>query len=68
MSNRGASELVMASSRGDHPSVICAVGARSARAAEFLMTHGVEAVNVAGGTKAWIGAGRPVETGEEPVA
>ena len=43
--------------------VICAVGNRSARAVEFYLRQGIDAVNVAGGTKAWIEAGHPVETG-----
>lgn len=43
--------------------VICAVGGRSAKAAEFLRMQGIDAVNVAGGTKAWIASGRTVETG-----
>lgn len=46
--------------------VICGVGARSRRAAEFYRAHGVDAVNVAGGTNAWIDAGQPVNTGTEP--
>ncbi|MGI6878698.1 rhodanese-like domain-containing protein [Microbacterium sp. gxy059] len=41
--------------------VICAAGARSARAAEALAPHGYEATNVAGGTNAWIAAGYDVE-------
>lgn len=40
--------------------VICAVGARSAQAAMFLVQHGVDARNVDGGTQAWIAAGYPV--------
>ncbi len=43
--------------------VICALGGRSARAAEFLRGHGVEAINVAGGTQGWIDSGRPVDRG-----
>ena len=43
--------------------VICAGGVRSAKAAEHLRTLGVDAVNVAGGTKAWIEAGFPTESG-----
>jgi rhodanese-related sulfurtransferase len=39
--------------------VICAVGGRSARAAEHLRAIGVDAVNVAGGMTAWIASGRP---------
>jgi rhodanese-related sulfurtransferase len=43
--------------------VICRSGARSATASEFLRANGVDAVNVAGGTLAWIAEGRAVETG-----
>ena len=43
--------------------VICKSGGRSAKAVEFLRANGVDAVNVAGGTMAWIDAGQPVETG-----
>lgn len=43
--------------------VVCAVGGRSLAAAEFLRDHGVDAVNVAGGTKGWVAAGKPYETG-----
>jgi rhodanese-related sulfurtransferase len=46
--------------------MICRSGARSHRAAEFLRTVGVDAVNVAGGTLAWADAGRPVAAGPEP--
>lgn len=42
--------------------VLCAAGARSARAVEYLRAHGVDAVNVDGGIKAWLGAGLPVES------
>lgn len=41
--------------------VICQSGRRSAQAAEVLWAAGVEAVNVAGGTSAWVAAGKPVE-------
>ena len=41
--------------------VVCAVGARSAQAAGFLATRGIEAVNVDGGTGDWVAAGYPVE-------
>ncbi len=34
--------------------VICRSGARSYRACEFLVDQGLDAVNVAGGTLAWI--------------
>jgi len=43
--------------------VVCRSGARSAQAVEFLRTQGVNAINVTGGTMAWIQAGHPVETG-----
>jgi rhodanese-related sulfurtransferase len=46
--------------------VICAVGSRSARAADYLRGQGVDAVNVVGGTMAWIEAGQPVVSGESP--
>jgi rhodanese-related sulfurtransferase len=46
--------------------VICAVGARSLRAAEFYRSLGIDAINVAGGTTAWIEAGGPTSTGMEP--
>jgi len=41
--------------------LVCQVGARSAQAAAFLAHHGVDAVNVDGGTGEWISAGYPVE-------
>ena len=44
--------------------LICQMGARSAKAAGYLLTQGVDAVNVAGGTGAWVAAGEPVVTGE----
>lgn len=44
--------------------VICARGNRSRRAAEFYRAQGIDAVNVAGGTLAWIDAGHPVSTGQ----
>jgi rhodanese-related sulfurtransferase len=46
--------------------VICAMGARSLKAAEFYRGQGIDAVNVAGGTIAWLDAGQPVSTGMEP--
>jgi rhodanese-related sulfurtransferase len=46
--------------------VICAKGSRSMRAAEFYRAQGIEAVNVAGGTTAWVEAGQPISTGMEP--
>jgi rhodanese-related sulfurtransferase len=38
--------------------IVCASGGRSRRAAQFLRANGVDAVNVAGGTKAWLAAGK----------
>jgi rhodanese-related sulfurtransferase len=46
--------------------LICASGGRSYRAGEWLRSRGVDAVNVAGGTIAWIDAGEQVATGPEP--
>ena len=46
--------------------VICAKGARSRRAAEYYRAKGIDAVNVAGGTNAWVEAGHPTATGMEP--
>lgn len=43
--------------------VICRSGARSLTACELLMAGGREAVNVAGGTLAWVASGRPTESG-----
>jgi rhodanese-related sulfurtransferase len=42
--------------------MICAVGGRSQRAAAALIDAGVDAVNVAGGTKQWAEEGRPLES------
>jgi rhodanese-related sulfurtransferase len=42
--------------------VICASGVRSARAVEHLRRQGIDAVNVAGGTLAWIDAGHPTDS------
>jgi rhodanese-related sulfurtransferase len=40
---------------------VCAVGARSARVAQFLNAQGYEAVNLDGGIYAWAADGHPVE-------
>lgn len=45
--------------------VICKLGGRSAKAVELLRGHGIDAINIAGGTMAWIDAGHPVATGPE---
>lgn len=43
--------------------VICRSGGRSMQACEYLRSQGIEAVNVAGGTLAWVTSGREVATG-----
>ena len=43
--------------------VICQAGGRSARAAQTLADQGIDAVNVDGGTSAWVQAGLPTERG-----
>ena len=43
--------------------VICASGARSMSAAEYLSRAGVDARSVAGGTGGWQRSGRPVVAG-----
>ena len=39
---------------------ICAVGGRSARATQFLLAQGKDAVNLDGGIHAWAGEGLPL--------
>lgn len=46
--------------------VVCRTGARSRRAAEYLIAQGIDATNVAGGTMAWMEAGHGVVTGLQP--
>lgn len=46
--------------------VICRSGARSGKAVEFLREQGIDAVNVAGGTLAWLETGRVHATGMDP--
>ncbi|HEU0206078.1 MAG TPA: rhodanese-like domain-containing protein [Pseudolysinimonas sp.] len=43
--------------------VICQSGGRSLRGVEMLTARGLDAVNVEGGTSAWIVAGLPAEAG-----
>ncbi len=45
--------------------VICQTGSRSQRAADFYRNRGIEAYNVAGGTKAWVESG--LETAHGPL-
>jgi rhodanese-related sulfurtransferase len=52
--------------RDDPVYLVCRTGARSAVAGEFLVEHGVAAVNVAGGMVAWVEAGHEVVTGDQP--
>ena len=53
--------------RGEGPTyVVCLSGGRSQRACEFIAQHGVEVVNVAGGTRAWVESGRSVVEGSSP--
>jgi rhodanese-related sulfurtransferase len=46
--------------------VICRTGGRSLKAAEIMVAAGRRALNVAGGTLAWIEAGQAVAQGPEP--
>jgi rhodanese-related sulfurtransferase len=46
--------------------VICRSGARSQRAAEYMISQGIDATNIVGGTLAWMDAGQPVVEGPEP--
>jgi molybdopterin-guanine dinucleotide biosynthesis protein A/rhodanese-related sulfurtransferase len=46
--------------------MICRSGARSMRACETLAAQGVTAINVAGGTMAWVAAGFEVVEGMDP--
>jgi rhodanese-related sulfurtransferase len=53
--------------RGDGPAyVICRSGARSYKACEYLAQQGVSAVNVRGGTLAWMDADLPLVEGDQP--
>ncbi|MCB9743672.1 MAG: rhodanese-like domain-containing protein [Alphaproteobacteria bacterium] len=49
------------SHKGDEVYLICRSGSRSSRAADQLVAAGYSAVNVTGGTLAWIDSGRAVE-------
>ena len=58
-----AVEEFRAASRNQAVCVVCAVGGRSGQAVTYLRGLGVDAINVAGGTNAWLESGRPVESG-----
>ncbi len=67
--------LVPLASVPDHPEsfegggpvyVVCRSGARSLSAVEYLRSQGVDAINVSGGTLAWIEAGNAVVIGDSP--
>ena len=49
--------------RDDTVYLICRSGQRSAAMCEVLTAHGFDAVNVAGGTLAWVRAGKPYDQG-----
>lgn len=48
--------------------VICRTGGRSSRATDFMVARGYSAINIAGGSGAWLESGRPMEAdgGAEP--
>lgn len=48
--------------------VMCALGGRSAQAAQFLAGQGVDAVNIDGGITGWHRAGLPVIAGTGGIA
>jgi len=48
--------------------VICAKGGRSRAACEFYRQQGIDAVNVFGGTEAWVVGGFPHDSGPSGVA
>ncbi len=49
---------------GSRVYLICAKGGRSRVAAELLREAGTDAVNVVGGTTAWLEAGKSVDSGD----
>jgi rhodanese-related sulfurtransferase len=46
--------------------IICRTGHRSGIAAEFLAEQQIEAINVAGGSLAWMKSGKEIATGSDP--
>lgn len=51
--------------KGETVYVICGSGPRSSKVVGFLRQQGYDAVNVAGGTKAWREAGYPLDHGPD---
>lgn len=49
--------------RGGPVYLLCRSGQRSAAMCPLVEAHGFEAVNVAGGTLAWVRAGKPYDQG-----
>jgi rhodanese-related sulfurtransferase len=43
--------------------IVCHSGGRSLRAATWLREQGIDAVNVDGGTSAWVESGQPYDSG-----
>ncbi len=48
---------------GEHLYMICALGGRSLKAAEYLTARGWACTNVAGGTNGWVEAGYSYDSG-----
>jgi rhodanese-related sulfurtransferase len=42
--------------------IVCRGGGRSARATQWLAAQGYDVVNIDGGMKAWVQAGKPLES------
>jgi rhodanese-related sulfurtransferase len=63
-SHRFESETEPGSSGPNPLFVICRSGARSHAACEWLISQGVNAINIAGGTLAWVAAELPTESSE----
>ncbi|MER7760487.1 rhodanese-like domain-containing protein [Streptomyces sp. NPDC097619] len=55
-------ELTEAAEDGRRVHVMCRVGGRSAQVTQYLLQHGVDAVNIDGGMQAWEYAKRPMVT------
>ena len=63
-SHRFRTENELGSSEPSPLYVICRSGARSHAACEWLLAQGINAVNIAGGTLAWVAAGLPTQSSE----